>query len=87
MRRDVWYESIDPYYSDEVQSFIGSSHEELDNLEDEHDKWLGREHPDGIRFVFDKHIIYESDCNELEKEMNENNRQRYLAKKRKEKKQ
>lgn len=84
MRRDVWYESIDPYYSDEIQTFIGSSCEELDNLEYEHDKWLGREHPAGIRFIFDKHIIYESDCEEWEKEMNENNYRRYIAKKKKE---
>ena len=52
MVRKVWYEAIDPYYSDCVQTFIGASWEDLDNQEYEHDKWLGREHPAGIRFIY-----------------------------------
>ena len=78
MTRKVWYEAIDPYYSDVVQTFIGTSWEDLDNQEYEQDKWLGREHPAGIRFIYDKHIIYESDCAEWEVEVHQQNYKRYL---------
>lgn len=81
MVRKVWYEAIDPYYSDCVQTFIGATWEYLDNQEYEHDKWLGREHPAGIRFIYDKHTIYESDCSDYEKEIHEENLQKYLRKK------
>lgn len=81
MVRKVWYEAIDPYYSDEVQTFIGASWEDLDEQEYEHDKWLGREHPAGIRFIFNKHTIYESDCGEIDREINEANYKKYLASK------
>lgn len=78
MVRKVWYEAIDPYYSDCVQTFIGATWEDLDNQEYEHDKWLGREHPAGIRFIYDKHTIYESDCSDYEKEIHETYYQKYL---------
>ena len=80
MVRKVWYEAIDPYYTDCVQTFIGTSWEDLDNQEYEHDKWLGREHPAGIRFIYDKHTICESDCSDYEKEIHETYYQKYLQK-------
>lgn len=80
MVRKVWYEAIDPYYSDCVQTFIGATREDLDNQEYEHDKWLGRKHPAGIRFIYDKHTIYESDCSDYEKEIHETYYQKYLQK-------
>lgn len=80
MVRKVWYEAIDPYYTDWVQTFIGATWEDLDNQEYEHDKWLGREHPAGIRFIYDKHTIYESDCTDYEKEIHETYYQKYLQK-------
>ncbi len=80
MVRKVWYEAIDPYYSDCVQTFIGSSWEDLDGQEYEHDKWLGREHPAGIRFIYEKHTIYESDCSDIEKEIHEEYYRKYLQK-------
>ena len=54
--------------------------EDLDNQEYEHDKWLGRKHPAGIRFIYDKHTIYESDCSDYEKEIHETYYQKYLQK-------
>ncbi len=80
MVRKVWYEAIDPYYSDIVQTFVGATWEDLDNQEYEHDKWLGREHPAGILFIYHKHTIYESDCDELEAEVNQHNYKQYLEK-------
>lgn len=81
MVRKVWYEAIDPYYSDEVQTFIGATWQELEEQEYEYDKWLGREHPAGIRFIYEKRIIYESACDEYEKGIYDNNYKRYLQKK------
>lgn len=69
MIRKIWYEAKDPYYSDEVQTFIGSTLDELDNQEYEHDKYLGRHHSAGIMYVFKKHTIYESDCTDEEREI------------------
>lgn len=80
MVRKVWYEAIDPSCTDCVQTFIGATWEDLDNQEYEHDKWLGREHPAGIRFIYDKHTIYESDCSDYEKEIHETYYQKYLQK-------
>ena len=80
MVRKVWYEAIEPYYTDCVQAFIGATWEDLDNQEYEHDRWLGREHPAGIRFIYDKHTIYESDCSDYEKEIHETYYQKYLQK-------
>ena len=78
MIRKVWYEAIDPYYNDEVQTFVGATWEELDEQEYEHNKWLGREHPAGIRYKYETHTIYDSDCDDIEREINEANYKRYL---------
>lgn len=44
MKRVVRYKSIDPYYSDVVQAYIGSSAEEIDNIQYETEKFMSREH-------------------------------------------
>lgn len=81
MIRKVWYEAIDPYYSDEVQTFVGATWEELNDLEYEHNKWLGRNHSAGIMCIYKTHTIYESDCDDVEKEIHAENYLRYLEKK------
>lgn len=81
MIRKVWYEAIDPYYPDQVQTFIGTTFEELDEQEYEHNQWLGRNHPAGIMFVYKTHTIYESDCEDYEKEVYAANYRRFLEKK------
>ncbi len=80
MIRRIWYEAIDPYYNDELQTFIGTSHDDLDAQEYEHDKFLGRYNPAGIMFLFDKHVVYESDCEDWEAEFHEANYKRYIEK-------
>jgi len=82
MIRKVWYEAIDPYYSDEVQTFIGATWEDLDEQETEFNKWLGRNHSAGIIFLFKTHTIYESDCGEIDKEIHAEAYKRYLEKQR-----
>lgn len=79
MTRKVWYKAIDPCYSDQVQTFIGSDWEDLDEQEWEFDRWLGREHPAGIKYIYEKRTIYESDCSAIEKEIYADNYKKYLA--------
>ena len=81
MIREVWYKAIDPYYSDQVQTFIGSDYASLDEQEYEFNQWLGREHPAGLMFIYEMHTIYESDCDEIEKEIYAENRKKYLTSK------
>ncbi len=81
MRREVWYKAIDPYYSDQVQTFISSTHKGLDEQEYDFEKWLGREHPCGIRYIYKTYIIYESDCSEMYQEVFAENRKKYLESK------
>lgn len=80
MRRAIWYEAIDPYYSDQVQTFIGFTHEDLDEQQYDFEQYLGREHSAGISFIYKSHIIFESECCELESKIHEKNYKRFKAK-------
>ena len=81
MVRKVWYEAIDPFYSDQVQTFIGATREELDDQEYQFNQWLGLNHPAGIIFIYETHTIYESDCDEISKEINKENYIRFQKQK------
>lgn len=82
MVRKVWYKAIDPYYSDQVQTFIGSTWEDVEEQEYQFNQWLGREHPSGLRFIYETHTIYESDCDEISKEINQENYIRFQKQRR-----
>lgn len=58
-RLDVKYIAIDPYYSDHTQSFIGYNIDDCWSQKYHFDKWLGREHPSGIRTIYKCEIINE----------------------------
>ena len=58
-RLDVKYIAIDPYYSDNTQSFIGYDIDECWSQKYDFDKWLGREHPSGIRTIYKCEIVLE----------------------------
>ena len=57
MRIDVLYKAIDPYYSDCEQSFIGATSESCWHQKFEFEKWLGREHPAGIKTIYKVEIL------------------------------
>lgn len=44
MKRIVKYKAIDPYYSDVTQTYIGTSAEELDNIQDETEQHMKGSH-------------------------------------------
>ena len=58
-RLDVKYIAIDPYYLDHTQSFIGYNIDDCLSQKYHFDKWLGREHPSGIRTIYKCEIINE----------------------------
>ena len=57
MRLNVYYESIDPYYSSHDQVFIGIDEESCYRQKYEYEKWLGRDHTNGIRSVYSVKIL------------------------------
>lgn len=58
-RLDVRYKAIDPYYSDQCQSFIGYNIEECWGQKYEFEEWLGRNHPSGIMTIYKCEILKE----------------------------
>ena len=60
MKRVVKYTAIDPYYSDVIQEYIGFTEEEIDSIQYETEKFMGREHPSGIMSLYKTEIIEES---------------------------
>lgn len=57
MKRKILYKSIDPYYSDTTQTFIGESEESLDNQQYEFEQFLGQHHPARISLIYRKEIL------------------------------
>ena len=61
MKRIVKYTAIDPYYSDVIQTYIGMTSEEIDNIQYETEEFMGREHVNSINNIYKVEIIqYES---------------------------
>ena len=54
------YTAIDPYYSDQIQTFIGSDWNSIEDQIYEFEKWLGQEHSNGIATIYETEIIYDS---------------------------
>ena len=44
MKRIIKYKAIDPYYSDVTQTYIGTSAEQLDNIQDETEQYMKGSH-------------------------------------------
>ena len=64
----VFYEAIDPYYASQTQTFIGADEEDCLNQKYEFEKWLGREHPAGIKMIYRDKIL---NINEQIREIND----------------
>lgn len=55
----IKYEAIDPYYSDQVQTFIGETIESCDEQRYEFERYLGRNHPHGFMAIYSPIVIEE----------------------------
>lgn len=58
-RLDIKYIAIDPYYSDQKQSFIGYNIDDCWSQKYDFDEWLGRNHPSGIDTIYKWEIMNE----------------------------
>lgn len=73
MKRIVKYKAIDPYYSDVTQTYIGTTTEELDNIQYETEQYMKGSHF-SLSSIYETEWLYdESDIkfNEIIKSYNE----------------
>ena len=66
MKRIVKYTAIDPYYSDQVQTYIGPSPSEVDTIQLETEEFMAREYCSfsmiyKSEIIFDNTELYESE--------------------------
>lgn len=55
----IKYISIDPFYSDMEQSFIGLDIDSCERQRIEFESYLGREHSNGISSIYKTEILYD----------------------------
>ncbi len=58
MRTVIKYTAIDPYYSDQTQTFIGADTKSIDDQIYEFEQWLGKEHSNGIASIYKTEILH-----------------------------
>lgn len=58
MKRIVKYKAVDPYYSDQTQTYIGATMEEVDNIQYETEEFMAREHA-CLGMIYKPEIIFE----------------------------
>lgn len=58
MKRIVKYTATDPYYSDVVQSYIGTTEEEVYNIQHETEEFMRGEHS-SLNMIYKSEIIRE----------------------------
>lgn len=59
MKRVVKYEAIDPYYSDFEETYIGTTFDEIDEIQYETEEFMGHNHENGIGCIYKPVVIYE----------------------------
>lgn len=59
MRRVVKYISIDPFYCDKTQTYIGYDGDEIDSIQYETEKYMGQYHPNGINNIYKSEVVYD----------------------------
>ena len=52
MKRTIRYEALDPYYNDATITFIAESEDKLDEMQQAHEDYIGRHHPNGMRGLY-----------------------------------
>ena len=59
MKRIVKYHSVDKYYSDQIQTYIGSSPSEVDNIQFETEQFMGRNHT-SLYMIYKPEIVFDN---------------------------
>lgn len=58
MKRVIKYIAIDPYYNDFQETYIGSTPEEIDNIQNETEEHIAQFHYD-LSTIYKKEIIFD----------------------------
>lgn len=59
MKRIVKYIAIDPYYSDQIQTYIGATEEEIDNIQYETEEHMAQFHY-SLSSIYKKETIFDN---------------------------
>ena len=73
MKRIIKYKAIDPYYSDITQTYIGTTAEEIDNIQDETEQHMKGSHF-SLSSIYETEWLYDEtdpEFNEIVKSYNE----------------
>lgn len=62
MKRIVKYTAIDPYYSDQIQTYIGSSLREIEDIQYETEEFMAKEHY-SLGAIYKTEIIFDNTDN------------------------
>lgn len=57
MKLRIYYEAIDPCYSSHEKLFIGINEESCYMQKEEYEEWLGRNHPNGIKNLYNTYKV------------------------------
>lgn len=58
MKRVVKYVSLDPYYSDIEQTYIGADDREIDMIQEETEEYMWQYNPSGYRIETVEYAVY-----------------------------
>ena len=58
MKRVVKYTAVDPYYSDQIQTYIGSTEAEIDDIQYETEEHMAGFHAD-LNMIYKTEVILE----------------------------
>lgn len=63
MKRVVRYTAIDPYYSDQEQTYIGATLDEIDSIQFETEEHMARFHA-SLGMIYRPEVVYETGMDE-----------------------
>lgn len=63
MKQVVKYTAVDPYYSDQIQTYIGSTPSEVDSIRYETEEYMAREHPGGLGMIYRVETVFDDTTN------------------------
>lgn len=63
MKIIVKYVATDPYYSDIEQTYIGATAEEVDNIRQETEEYMAREHNGLLSMIYKTEVVFDNTLN------------------------
>ena len=60
MKLVVKYTAVDPYYSDQIQTYIGASPEEVESIRQETEDFMAKEHGGVLSMIYKAETILDT---------------------------